>query len=196
MHKADLRKIFLAKRKSLSADEIQQRSEQLARLFFDFLDKSRLSDRSLLLHIFLPIERQNELDTWLIINKVWHNYPLVNVAVSITDTTTNLLTHYPLKADTPLQENRWGIPEPVQSIEPTIPSSQFDVVLVPLLCFDKRGHRVGYGKGFYDRYLADCRPDCLKIGLSLFDPVDPIDDILQTDVALDVVISSNEIFIF
>ncbi|GAB3708979.1 5-formyltetrahydrofolate cyclo-ligase [Spirosoma flavus] len=195
MNKAELRKLFLAKRKALSTDAVQQRSKQIAQLFFDFLDKSYFANPSILIHTFLPIERQKELNTWIIIGEIWSSYPQVRLSVSITDTSTNGLTHYPLNANTRLQENRWGIPEPVQPAETSIPANQFDVVLVPLLCFDKRGHRVGYGKGYYDRFLADCRADCVKIGLSLFEPVDQIDDILETDVALDVVISVREIFI-
>ena len=63
------------------------------------------------------------------------------------------------------------------------------MVLVPLLCFDRSGHRVGYGKGYYDRFLRKCRADCKKIGLSMFDPVDEITDAGESDVRLDLVIT-------
>ena len=69
-------------------------------------------------------------------------------------------------------------------------------MIVPLLCFDARGHRVGYGKGYYDRFLQKCRPDCIKAGLSFFPPVKKIDDIHVADVQLDLVVTPNETFYF
>ncbi|GAB4001049.1 5-formyltetrahydrofolate cyclo-ligase [Spirosoma daeguense] len=185
MTKADLRKLFLAKRKALSPKDVAERSEQIAWHFFDFLKRNDFSDTSVLVHIFLPIERQNEVDTWLIIKSIWADFPRIQLAVSVTDTKTYQLNHYPLNRDTQLQKNRWGIPEPI-AIEQmqSITSNQFDIILVPLLVFDKQSHRVGYGKGYYDRFLAECRPDCLTIGLSLFEPIDVIDDIQETDIPL------------
>ena len=69
-------------------------------------------------------------------------------------------------ADTKLVKNKWNILEPAES--ESVEIERIDVCLVPLLCFDERGFRVGYGKGFYDKFLSECRADCLKIGLSLF----------------------------
>ena len=65
------------------------------------------------------------------------------------------------------------------------------MVLVPGVCFDRDGHRVGYGKGFYDRFLKTCRPDCVKIGLSFFEPVEKIDDVHNGDIALDFLVSAE-----
>ena len=70
------------------------------------------------------------------------------------------------------------------------------MVLVPLLGFDERGHRVGYGKGFYDRFLAECNPKIQKIGLSLFEPVAQIDDTSDFDIPLDACITPNRIWYF
>ena len=67
--------------------------------------------------------------------------------------------------------------------------SEVDVVLVPGLAFDEGGHRVGYGRGFYDRFLALCRPDCLKVGLSYFEPISQITDIHAGDIRLDLLIT-------
>jgi 5-formyltetrahydrofolate cyclo-ligase len=72
----------------------------------------------------------------------------------------------------------------------------FDVVLIPLLAFDVKGHRVGYGKGFYDRYLANCRPDCLKIGISFFESLASIDDVEAHDIALDMAICPTQVYDF
>lgn len=93
-----------------------------------------------------------------------------------------------------LLDNRWGIPEPVQGRE--LPPEVFDIVLVPLLAFDRGGHRVGYGKGYYDRFLVRCRTDCIKAGLSFLDPVDVIEDVDGNDVRLDLCITPFRVYEF
>ena len=70
------------------------------------------------------------------------------------------------------------------------------MVLVPLLCFDENGYRVGYGKGFYDRYLKQMNSKTIKIGLSLFPPVKLITDTSDWDVKLDFCITPEQIFKF
>lgn len=198
MTKAELRQQFLSQRRALTTDEVARRSESIADQLFQsiplFAQLSTLRTR--VIHIFLPILRQKEVDTWLIIHRLWRDFPAVRVATSISDTDTNQLTHYLLTSETRLIENRWGIPEPQPAEDLRIDSDQIDTVLVPLLAFDRQGHRVGYGKGYYDRFLADCRSDCLTIGLSLFEPVDLIADVEPTDVALSCCISPNRVRLF
>lgn len=196
MTKAELRKQFLTERKALTAEKVTERSQRICDQFFSLVDQRLIPLREdMLIHIFLPIVRQNEVNTWLIIHRLWQDFPDVRVATSVTDTASNQLTHYLLSADTLLVENQWGIPEPAllnQSVTPT----NIDIVLVPLLIFDKNGHRVGYGKGYYDRFLSKCRPDCLKVGVSLFKPVDQVDNTESTDVGLNVCISAEKIWRF
>lgn len=67
---------------------------------------------------------------------------------------------------------------------------------MPLLAYDKQGNRVGYGKGFYDKFLSQCKPNVVKIGLSFFEPEDLIEDIFENDVKLDVCITTLEIYNF
>jgi len=192
MTKAELRRQFLTLRKSLSVQEVEARSRQIAQRFFE----QRLVASINIIHSFLPILRHNEVNTWPIIHQFWHDYPNVRIAVSVTDTEAYKLAHYSLDTNTALVENRWGIPEPIAEGAVQIETSTIDLVLVPLLVFDQGGHRVGYGGGFYDRFLADCRPDCQKIGLSLFEPIDQIDDVEPTDVSLDACITPDHMFYF
>lgn len=88
----------------------------------------------------------------------------------------------------------WGIPEPVAGV--VLNPTDLDIVLIPLLAFDLAGNRVGYGKGFYDRYLLQCRPDCLKIGVNLFDPIALIEDVESYDIPLDIVICPAQLYDF
>jgi 5-formyltetrahydrofolate cyclo-ligase len=193
MTKSALRQQFLAQRRSLSAEEIESRSIQISNLLVDtfFAQTTRG-----ILHTFLSIVRQNELNSWPIIHRIWHDFPAIQVAVSVSDTTTNQLSHYVLSPETSLIINSWGIPEPHPEVDSAIASDQLDFVLVPLLAFDLQGHRVGYGKGYYDLFLAQCRPDCQKIGLSLFNPISFITDTEPTDIRLNACVTPTEIYWF
>ena len=72
-----------------------------------------------------------------------------------------------------------------------VPSSKIEVVFIPLLAFDKQGNRVGYGKGFYDKFLAECNPNTIKIGLSFFEPEELISDVNTKDIQLYYCVTPN-----
>ena len=196
MTKAALRRKVLAQRKTLTAEDVRQRSQLIAGRFFDFLNHSSLANTPVRIHSFLPIQRQNEVDTWLIIRKIWEEYTHLTIAVPVTDASENTLSHYRLLPETLLVENRWGIPEPATPVQQPQQPADFALVLVPLLTFDQQGQRLGYGGGFYDRFLAKCRPDCLKIGLSLVEPVGRIDGIERTDVRLNACLTPDQTWLF
>ncbi|QJW91888.1 5-formyltetrahydrofolate cyclo-ligase [Spirosoma taeanense] len=193
--KAELRRHFLAARRGLSAQEVAQQSVRITDLLFGLSAVQTRLATAPLIHMFLPIQRQNEVDTWLLINRLRLDSPQSQVAVSITDTTKNQLTHHLLEPDTLLAENRWGVPEP-DPVATEIKPGAIEMVFVPLLAFDKRGHRVGYGRGYYDRFLAECSPTCLKVGLSLVEAVKLIDDVEPTDVRLDMCVTPNQVHVF
>ena len=87
---------------------------------------------------------------------------------------------------TKLKVNSYGIPEPINGIE--IDAEKIDLVFVPLLISDEKKYRVGYGKGFYDRFLAECRIDVKTIGLNFFKPIDCVEDVNEFDIPLNQVI--------
>ena len=64
-----------------------------------------------------------------------------------------------------------------------------------LIC-DARGNRIGYGKGFYDRFLTNCKPETVKIGLSFFGPEVEISDVFESDVRLDYCVTPNKSYAF
>ena len=106
----------------------------------------------------------------------------------------NNLHHYLLTDSTLFTKNSWGIPEPLEGI--LINEQQLDVVFVPLLAFDKAGNRVGYGGGFYDVFLKNCRKDVVKVGLSLFEPVEKIDGINEYDIPLNYCVTPTNTYEF
>lgn len=96
--------------------------------------------------------------------------------------------------DTKLTKNKYDIEEPDSST--TIEPQLIDAVFVPLLAFDEKGYRVGYGKGYYDRFLSRCAQDVVKIGFSYFEAVDVIDDINQYDIPLSFCITPERVYEF
>jgi 5-formyltetrahydrofolate cyclo-ligase len=99
-----------------------------------------------------------------------------------------------INEDTVYQTNEWGITEPKQG--QSIAPQEIDLVFVPMLVCDQQGNRVGYGKGFYDRFLAQCREDVVKIGFSYFEPVERITDTADFDVPLTYCITPSATYEF
>lgn len=183
IQKRELRQQMLQQRAAYTAAELQEWSSRITGYFFDYFALPEPHT----VHVFLPIVRKKEIDTWQIIRQLQMNHGHIRIAVSVSDFSTGTLDHFWLRPDTRLQENKWGIPEPVQA--QAIAVTEIDMVLVPLLAFDPKGHRVGYGKGFYDRFLASCRPGTTKIGLSLESGGHQLADVHEGDVLLDYVIT-------
>lgn len=190
MSKQELRKEFLQKRKAFAETEVDVFSKQIHDWFFRNIPVHAYAT----IHTFLPIKRNNEIDTYLIINTLRKNFATdIVIPRSHEDGT---MSHYLLTKDTVFEENKWGISEPSQVGSLQYSVFNIDLVLIPLLCFDKKGFRVGYGKGYYDRFLAECRPNVLKIGLSIFEPIDEISDVTAFDVQMDYCITPNKIWSF
>jgi 5-formyltetrahydrofolate cyclo-ligase len=179
MTKEELRTVYTQKRNSLSDTQYLDLNNELCRVFFKSIDLSGVK----ILHSFLPIQRNREPDTMMILNQIKERYPAVRLTLPRVNETTRLLESVFLEASTVLKNSSWGIPEP-QEGKVTDPQ-RIDMVLVPMLIFDRRGHRVGYGKGHYDKFLTMTRGDCKRVGICLFDPVDRIDDIMGFDQPLD-----------
>ena len=183
MHtKTLLRRAALARRQALPAAVVAARSQQLGEQLFRHFPVAEWR----VLHLFLPLARRNEPDTWPIIRRIWAELPAVQLVVPVVQADGISLKNYALAPGTLLRENRWGIPEPVADEATLVPPDALDAVLVPLLAVDEKGQRVGYGGGFYDRLLAQCRPGTPFIGLNVLDepPTGRISDVLPTDVPL------------
>lgn len=187
MFKKDLRKKYKALRSELSLEEIENNSLTIA-------NKLIQMDiwNGLYYHLFLTIEEQKEINTDFILQVLAGKDK--EIVVAKTDFNSIQMTHYLLTDNTKFRKNEYNIPEPVDGIE--VPVSKIDVVFVPLLAFDTKGNRVGYGKGFYDKFLSQCQPETIKIGLSFFEAEEEIADVYQDDIRLDYCITPNKIYNF
>ncbi len=143
-------------------------------------------------HVFLPITEHKEINTEFILHVLAGKDK--EIVVSKSDFETRKMTHFLLTDNTKIRKNEYNIPEPINGLE--VPANKIEVVFVPLLAFDKKGHRVGYGKGFYDLFLSECNPNAIKIGLSFFEAEDIIEDVYENDVRLDYCVTPNEVYTF
>lgn len=185
MLKKELRKDYLHRRKALSQEFINVQSLTIA----NQLLKLPVWNATYY-HIFLSIASKKELDTTFILSILQGK----DKSVVIPRMRGAALEHILLQENTRLQSTTWGVPEPLDGLE--VPTDKIDIVFVPLLAYDLRGHRVGYGKGYYDRFLHECRPDTIKIGLSLFGPEDSISDIGEYDFPLDHCVTPDRVYSF
>ena len=187
MTKKELRTKHKALRAKLSAEEIEEKSLQIANQLLK-LDIWK----NTFFHIFLPIREKNEVDTEFIL-QILHGKDK-EIVVSKSDFEGLTMSHFLLTDATKFEKNQYGISEPIDGLE--VPVAKIDVVFVPLLAFDKQGNRVGYGKGFYDKFLSECKPETIKIGLSFFDAEDLIDGVFENDVKLDFCITPKTLYKF
>lgn len=187
MLKKDLRQKYKAKRQELNEVEIEDLSLAIANkvLTLPIWDKTYF-------HIFLPIAEHKEVNTEYILHLLSGKDK--EIVISKTDFTSRNMTHFLLTDNTKIKKNEYNIPEPVDGLE--VPTHKIEVVFVPLLAFDKTGHRAGYGKGFYDKFLTECKPETIKIGLSFFEAEEHIADIFESDVKLNYCITPNEVYKF
>ena len=187
MLKKALRTKYKALRKELTEIEIEEKSLAIANeiLKLPIWDKTYY-------HVFLPIEEQKEVNTEFILHLLSGKDK--EIVISKSDFTTREMSHFLLTDNTRIQKNEYNIPEPIDGLE--VPATKIDVVFVPLLAFDKKGNRVGYGKGFYDKFLSQCKPETIKIGLSFFEPEELISDVFENDVLLNYCVYPSGIYEF
>jgi 5-formyltetrahydrofolate cyclo-ligase len=187
-----IRNEYINKRKTLSEGIYFELSQRLADQFFFYFHAKLLKINTL--HIFLPIEKNKEPNTNFILKILFQRFKKLQIVVPKTDFDNKEMAHLIIDEETLFEENKYGIPEPIAHEH--FPENDIDLVLVPLLAFDKNGHRIGYGGGFYDRFLAKLKPGCLKIGLSLFDPIESQIEVENTDIKLDFCITPHKIWEF
>lgn len=187
MIKSKLRLLYKKKRTQLFLENVEELSLQIANqlLKLDIWDTT-------FYHIFLTIEEQKEVNTDYILNILAGKDK--NIIISKSNFENYSMTHFLLTDNTKIKKNAYNIPEPIDGIE--VETSKLDVVFIPLLAFDNTGNRIGYGKGFYDRFLAECKPKTIKIGLSFFEAEHQTFKGSKDDIKLDYCVTPNKTYRF
>ena len=179
MKKNELRDAYKQKRKNLTANEIENLQENIYQQVYN-LDISKVKN----VHLFLTMTKFKEIDTKPLIT--YFRSKNKQIIVSRCNFEDNSLSHFYFNETTVLDLNKYGVPEPINAKQ--IKEEELDLVFVPMLISDKKKYRVGYGKGYYDRFLSKCRKDVKMIGLNFYEPILEIEDVNEFDISLDEVI--------
>ena len=180
-----LRKSFKKQRSLLDINQVKGLSKRI----FENLLELNIWDKSFY-HLYLSNQINNEVETDEIVNLLF----MKNKRVFVPKILGKDLLNIEIDNNTKYSLNQLGIREPISSNQKD--ASLLEVIFVPLLIFDKLGHRVGYGGGYYDKFLGNIKDDVLKIGLSLFEPIDKIQDIERHDIRLDYSITPKRVYDF
>ncbi len=188
MNKQEARTYYLGRRKMIEYPMISRSSEAICE---QLIHQFRFGGKKV--HLFLPIRKNKEVNLSSLIERIWRDGG--EVVISRSNFSDSTMTHYLYQKNTPLKENKYGIPEPEGDLEGIDPSI-LDMVILPLLAYDRNGHRVGYGKGFYDRFLGHTREDCIKVGVSFFEPEARFREIDEHDVAMNFCATPHRVYSF
>jgi len=188
MVKKEIRKIYSEARNNLTTADIVAMSEDMVRHF-----QTIALQGAQVLMSYYPIVERKEFNVSVCEQLLALENENLQVAwprISEEFTMQAVL----LTRTTKLVQNKYNIFEPQggEVIEPQL----IDVIFIPLLAFDTKGYRVGYGKGYYDRFLTRCAQDVVKIGFSYFDAVESIDDVNEYDVPLNHCITPMRVYEF
>ncbi|MBY0481262.1 MAG: 5-formyltetrahydrofolate cyclo-ligase [Chitinophagaceae bacterium] len=188
MTKFQLRSIYKAKRNALAESEVLKMDDLLLIKFQELhlgLPQSLLT--------YWPMGHHTEPNVELVTRYLHLMIPELQICYPEINPVENSMNAVVTNDDTQFKTNQWGITEPVDGA--VFHPQKLDLIFVPLLAFDKKGFRVGFGKGYYDRFLPECN-EALKIGFSYFDPVEEISDTNQFDVPLNYCITPQHIYEF
>lgn len=182
MNKLELRHKFKAARASLSKVE---RADMSYKISMQILNTWNFDSKTI--SVFLPIKRLHEVDTSHLIKTLSEKNTL---CAPVSDLETHQMEHYTFDQNS-LVKNEWGIPEPKNGDH--VSATEIDILIIPLLVADKKGNRLGFGKGFYDRFLERCRDNALFIGINYFEPIDQYLEAEKHDHPLDALITPDHI---
>ncbi len=183
MNKTDLRQQYKELRKNLTSKEREVFSSAILERVSTYFELSHKK-----ISLFLPIDRFLEINTWPFLKGISAEFYLPVVQEN------NQLSHIRYESMAQIKVNDWGIPEPI--FGDVVDVEQLDFVFVPLLAVDQKGFRVGYGKGFYDQFLINCKPSCVFVGLSYFDPIPEISDLHEFDIPLHYCVTPTKVWKF
>lgn len=184
--KAKIRKGTLLNRRIVKSEIFADRVSKVQQHLLAFIKEKEIKS----CHVFLPINRNKEFDTWDLVKNL--RQQKIQVVISVSDFNTFEMAHFIYEESVKFEANKFDIPEPINAQLADI--SKIEMILVPLLAADKKGSRIGYGKGFYDRLLSKMPKNVLKIGVNLAPLFDQFDFAEAHDVRLDYCVTPHEIY--
>ena len=188
MKKDIVRKAYLKKRQGLSSSELEEGSSQLIHDTIELIKKYKPK----CIHCFLPIFAKEEINTSIIIEYCWKNN--IKVVVPVSNFEEGTMRNAAFSPETKTKQTKNNITEPIDPIWKK--NDIINIVITPLLAFDSKGYRVGYGKGFYDRFFASLHKDVKRIGISIFKPCKGIEDLTEQDIPLTHCVTPNKTYSF
>ncbi len=181
--KKKLRQQLLDQRTAIDAVDFEERSDKIIKTL---LDQQKLSTAHTV-HCYVSMNERREVNTHGLIKKMLAIGK--DVIVPVTHFDEGTLSHIRLHSFDALKKNKWGVLEPVGGEE--VPPQKLDLVIVPMVGGDTQCNRIGYGKGFYDRFLKDV--SCPKIGLVFEQNIIPEIPVEEFDISLDVIITEQRV---
>lgn len=185
MIKSEIRTFYKSKRKELSTEAVNEISLQILENL-----KSMEIWANPNFHVFIPIPNHNEINTLPLIDYLFE----LNKEVIVPKIENDKMLSCLIDSETEFELGKFNVPEP--KTFQLIDSTKIDIIFMPMLICDQKGNRIGYGGGYYDRFLQECRNDVIKIGLNFFEPIDEIKDVLESDVPLDYCVTGEGIVSF
>ncbi|WP_069648900.1 5-formyltetrahydrofolate cyclo-ligase [Caloranaerobacter ferrireducens] len=186
MEKSELRRKVLNKRKELSNRDIVNLSDKI----IDLLINTTLYKNAN--YIMTYIDFRNEVKTEKLIKKSLEIGKKIIIPISLTESRELLLSE--LKDyDNELTTGAYGILEPKKEYIRKVSSQILDLIIVPGVVFDKRGYRIGYGGGYYDKFLLNISKSVPKVALAFdFQVVEKINE-EKHDIPVDYIITEKGI---
>jgi 5-formyltetrahydrofolate cyclo-ligase len=193
MKKSDIREKALAERKSWTQQDFELKNVQLLNQIIEFLNPL---PRNLMLMSFHSMEQHREIMTAKLHELLIHEPFYHQLIFPKVEKNMSQLIPYLTDKKSIFVRSDWGILEPTNDTSVQLNPKDINLIFIPLLAIDTQGHRVGYGKGFYDRFLANTKPELIKIGLCLEEPIEPIEDLNSFDIAMDFAITPKSVYRF
>lgn len=186
MDKNSVRKATLEKRKSMPLGEVVTKSDKIIEYLVS-TDAYKNANT-----IMAYIDFRNEVMTENLIKRAVKDGKKIVIPISVVETRQLILSEL-IDYDNELESGAYGILEPKKEFIRETDAKLVDLVLIPGVAFDKKGFRIGYGAGYYDRFLERVRPDVSKIALAF--ELQMVNHAYPDshDVAVDIVITEEEI---
>lgn len=176
--RAQMRKI----RREMPPDVIREKNDQIFRRLVATQQYRRAKT------VVLYVSKELEVDTRRLIKRAWKDGKRVAAPRCVEN--TRLMNMHLIRSMDDLQEGAFGILEPNENL-PILHDTRDAICIVPAFCNDFRGYRVGYGGGYYDRYLSSFSG--AKIGVNFSDCVRPRLISGRYDVPVDLLVTDRYI---